>query len=393
MASSIKKLKGYYRDKDLFGIRNHIIVLSSVCCANSIARSIAALDKETIPILHQHGCDLMGEDREQVLRTLVGICNNPNVGGILLVGLGCESTSVNDITRKINPKNKIVRELVIQEIGSYNEIIREAKRKLAEIKDYVLRQKKETFDISNLIVGLECGGSDIFSGLTANPSIGILSDRLVKLSATVILAEVPEMIGAEQVLAERVADEQTKNKLLAKIKRYISLSKEMGSDLTGVNPTPGNVRAGISSIEEKSLGCIEKGGHSKIKEVVDYAVRPSLKGLLVMDTPGNDPESITGMAAGGAQLVIFTTGLGTPLGCPVAPIIKVSSNSQIFNHMQDFIDIDAGRAIKGYKLEQIADELFNLMVEVCNGRKTKSEVWAKTNGFNEFSINRIGPTF
>ena len=264
-----KKLKGYRREKDVFGIRNHIIVVSSVCCANSIARSIVALDKKAVPILHQHGCNHMGDDREQVLRTLVGICNNPNVGGILLVGLGCENISVNDISEKIKRKNKIVRKLIIQKTGSYNRIIREAKRKLAEIKDYVSRQKKEIFGISNLIVGLECGGSDVFSGLTANPTLGILSDKLVKLSATVILSEIPEMIGAEEVLAKRIANAPTENKLRAKIKRYISLSKAQGCDLTGVNPTPGNIKSGITSIEEKSLGCIEKGGHSQVKEVVD----------------------------------------------------------------------------------------------------------------------------
>ena len=383
------KIKGYKRNNNSFGIRNHIIVMSSVCCANCVVEQIALLDDDVIPITHQHGCNHLGEDRTQVLNTLVGICNNTNVGGILLVGLGCENITVEDISKKIKCGNKIVRKLVIQSIGKKDSIFAQAKEYINEIKEFVSKQEKEEFDISELIIGLECGGSDTFSGITANPTVGIVSDKLVAMGATVILSEIVEMIGAENVLADKIKDKAIKERLFARIKSYVDVSKEMGYDISGVNPTPGNIKSGISSIEEKSLGCVAKAGHSEIKEFVKYAHSPRSKGLVVMDTPGNDPESVTGMVAGGAQIILFTTGLGTPLGNPIVPVIKISSNSKIYEHMRSFIDIDAGKIVEGTKIEDISEEIFEFLVQVCNGKQTASEI----NKCREFSINRRGITF
>lgn len=382
-------LKGYRRSDGLFGIRNHIVVMSSVSCANSVVEQIAKTDADIVPITHQHGCTHMGADTEQVLRTLAGTCNNPNVGGVLLVGLGCETISVNDIASRMDCGGKLVKTLLIQEIGEKQKITCAARNGLRQIKDFVSKQQRSDFDIRNLTVGLECGGSDPFSGITANPAVGIVSNRLVDLGATVVLSEIPEMIGAEACLESRIPYETVRQKLFTRIKDYVRFAKEAGGDLRGCNPGPGNIRAGLSSIEEKSLGCIIKGGRSKINEFVEYARRPTCKGLVVMDTPGNDPESVTGMIAGGANLVLFTTGIGTPVGNPVAPVIKISSNTGMYQRMGDFIDIDAGKIIKGARTDAVADEIFEFLLDVCNGRQTAAEV----NHCREFAINRIGPSF
>ena len=383
------KLKGYRRSDSLFGIRNHIVVMSSVSCANSVVERIAKTDTDIIPITHQHGCTHMGADTEQVLRTLSGTCNNPNVGGVLLVGLGCESVSVNDIASRADGDGKPVKTLLIQEVGEIQKIMDTARDSLRRIKDFVSKQQRSEFDIRHLTVGLECGGSDPFSGITANPAVGLVSDRLVELGATVILSEIPEMIGAEASLESRTPDETVRGSLLRRIKDYVQLAKDAGGDLRGCNPAPGNIKAGLSTIEEKSLGSIIKGGRSSINEFVEYARRPKCKGLVVMDTPGNDPESVTGMVAGGANLVLFTTGTGTPIGNPVAPVIKISSNTGMYQRMGDFVDIDAGKIIKGTRVDALADKIFEFLLDVCNGRHTAAE----ENNCREFAINRIGPSF
>jgi len=381
-------INAYRRSADSVGIRNHIVVMSSVSCANSFVERIALADDDVIPITHQHGCAHHAEDTEQILRTLSGTCSNPNVGGVLLVGLGCETTGAEDIAARIPAHNRIVKTLVIQQVGKISRIMELAVESLRQMKDFVKRQRHEECDIAALKVGLKCGGSDPFSGITANPAVGLVSDRLVRLGATTILAEIPEMIGAEAPLAPRIPDEAVRRKLLSRIAEYAQMARHVGGE-GRVNLSPGNIRAGLSSPAEKSLGCIAKGGHSEIREFVAYAEVPKSKGLVVMDTPGYDCESVSGMVAGGANLVLFTTGLGTPLGNPVAPVIKISSNTRTYRKMREFTDIDAGRIIRGAKMEEVADEIFDFLVEVCNGRQTASEI----NRCREFAINRIGPTF
>ena len=383
------KLKGYRRSDGLFGIRNHVVVMSTVTCANSVVEQIARVDTDIIPITHQHGCTHMGADTAQVLRTLSGTCDNPNVGGVLLVGLGCETVNATAIASRLDRSGKRVETLVIQEIGDVRKILETARESLGQIKEFVSKQHRSDFDVSALTVGLECGGSDPFSGITANPAVGLVSDRLVELGATVILSEIPEMIGAEAPLESRIPDDAIRQKLLARIKDYVQMASDAGGDLRGCNPSPGNIKAGLSTIEEKSLGCIVKGGHSDINELVEYAGRPRGKGLVVMDTPGNDPESVTGMVAGGAHLVLFTTGVGTPLGNPVTPVVKISSNTRMYRRMSNFIDIDAGKVIAGGRVETVADEIFEFLLDVCNGTQTATEI----NNCREFAVNRIGPTF
>lgn len=383
------RLKGYKRSDNIFGIRNHVVVMSTVSCANFVVERVARTDGDIIPITHQHGCTHMGADTEQVLRTLSGTCGNPNVGGVLLVGLGCETANVDDVASRIDSRGKMLETLVIQDFGDVQRIIEAACENLCRIKTFVSKQKPSDFDVCCLTVGLECGGSDPFSGITANPAVGLISDRLVELGATVILSEIPEMIGAEACLESRIPDEAVRHRLLDRISDYVRMAKDAGGDLRGCNPAPGNIKAGLSTIEEKSLGCIIKGGNSNINEFVDYAARPKCKGLVVMDTPGNDPESVTGMVAGGAHLVLFTTGVGTPIGNPVAPVVKISSNTKMYQRMSDFIDIDTGRIIGGVPVETVADEMFEFVLDVCNGSQTAAEI----NNCREFAVNRIGPTF
>lgn len=383
------KLLGFRRSDHVFGIRNHIVIMPTVHCANPVVRQIANSISGVIPIFHQHGCGHIGDDRQQIIRTLAGISSNPNVGGVLLVGLGCENVEVDKVFARLQKLDRPVEKLVIQSIGDMDELIRIGIEYVSKIKLVVDNQIREEFDLSQLVVGVECGASDSFSGITANPAVGIVSDKLVGLGATVILSEIPELIGAEQLLLKRIANKEHQARLLSKTQHYIDIASSLGRDLLGTNPTPGNIRGGITTIEEKALGGMAKGGSSQVNEVVGYAEAPSQKGLVVMDTPGNDPESLTGMVAGGAHLILFTTGLGTPLGYPIVPIIKISSNSKTFSKMPSFIDLDAGGILNGQSISEVADTIFQLLMDVAGGEKTASEKWS--NG--EIAINRIAPTF
>jgi len=389
MRSNNNKLLGFRRSHNVFGIRNHIIIISTVHCANPVVQQIANSISGVIPISHQHGCTHIGEDREQVVRTLAGICNNPNVGGVLLVGLGCENVKADEVFDRIQKINRPVEKLLIQDVGDIDELIRIGTDYISKIKLVVENQVKEEFDISQLVVGLECGASDSFSGISANPAVGIVCDKLVELGATVILSEIPELIGAKELLLKRIHSEVYQARLLSKIQRYLDIASSFDKNLLGTNPAPGNVRGGITTIEEKALGAAAKGGSSQINEIVEYAEAPGQKGLIIMDTPGNDPESLTGMVAGGAHLIIFTTGLGTPLSYPIAPIIKISSNTETFRKMQSFTDLDAGGILKGQNISGISEAVFQLLIDVTRGRKTASENWVG----GEIAINRIAPTF
>lgn len=384
-----EKPLGFRRSDNVFGIRNHVIIMPTVHCANPVVQRIATSTSGVIPILHQHGCNHLGDDREQVIRTLAGVCNNPNVGGVLLVGLGCENVEVDEVFSRIRKLNRPVRRLLIQDVGDIDELIRLGTEYISEIKSVVEKQLKEEFDISQLVVGLECGASDSFSGISANPAVGMVSDKLVELGATTILSEIPELIGAERLLLKRIANKDHQARLLLKIQRYLDTASSLGEDLVVANPTPGNIRGGVTTIEEKALGAVTKGGNSQINEVVEYAEAPSEKGLIIMDTPGNDAESLTGMVAGGAHLILFSTGLGTPLGHPIVPVIKIASNTKTFEKMSSFTDLDSGSVLQGKDIAEVCDAIFQLLIDVARGRKTISENWSSW----EIAINRIAPTF
>ncbi|MDW7674419.1 MAG: UxaA family hydrolase [Bacillota bacterium] len=384
------EFKGYIRENGTVGIRNHLLVISSVVCANTVTQAIGAQVPGAKIITHQHGCTQMGIDKETTLKALAGMGKNPNVGAVLVVGLGCETISTDLIAAEISKTGKTVETVVIQEAGGTLSATSKGVGISQQLLAALSKEERQPASISRITLATECGGSDAYSGLTANPALGVAADKLVELGARVILSETTEFIGAEQVLAKRAADEQIAVDIFRIVKAKEQEALNLKVDLRGANPTPGNIAGGLSTIEEKSLGCIYKGGSSIINEVVAYAVEPTKGGLVIMDTPGNDAESITGMVAGGAQIVVFTTGRGTPLGCPVAPVIKVATNTKTFNNMLENMDINAGNIITGTEtINTVGEEILREIIEVANGKLTKAEILNHC----EFSLSRIAPTF
>jgi altronate dehydratase large subunit len=343
-----------------------------------------------VAIPHEHGCCQVGRDHEQTVRTLAGFGRNPNVAAVLVVSLGCEGVQFDQLAPRIESTGKPVAHVGIQKAGGEAAAIRAGLRILEELKRGADEARRVECDLAEIILGLECGGSDATSGIAANPAIGVASDLLVEAGGTSILSETTELIGAEHVLARRAASPDVARKLIGIVKQTEDRALAMGADLRGSQPTPGNIAGGITTIEEKSLGCIHKAGQARVEDVIAYSEEPSGTGLYMMDTPGQDIESITGMVAGGAQVAVFSTGRGTPTGCAIAPVIKVTGNAETWRRMADCLDINAGRIIEeGAAVEAVGREIFGEIVAVCNGRLTRAEV----GGHREFSITRIGPTF
>ena len=386
------KIMGYKRENGTFGIRNHLLILPTSVCSSDTAERIAALVPGAVAIPHQHGCCQVGADYLQTVRTLVGFGKNPNVGAVLVVSLGCEGIQPEIVANKIRESKKPVETVVIQECGGTLGCIAKGAEIAAKMLKEITAQSKTAFDISELVLGLECGGSDPTSGIAGNPSVGVVSDKLIKLGGTSILSETTELIGAEHLVAARCVTRELAEKLTAMVKRVEDKSKRYGVDLRGTQPTPGNIAGGLTTIEEKSLGCIHKAGRSPVIGVLEYAeaIDPKKHGLYFMDTPGEDIDSITGMIAGGAQLILFTTGRGTPTGSPIAPVIKITGNPETYEKMATNIDINAGKIItEGKSVNKMSEEIFDKMLAVANGERSKAEAL----GHQEFGIYRIGDTF
>lgn len=381
--------QGYRRANGTVGVRNHVLVLPSVMCANHVVDRIGRALPEVITVGHPTGCAQVGADFEQTKRTMAGFAANPNVAAVLVVGLGCETNESKALSAEIAARGQRVEVLGIQETGGTSATIARGVEIARGLLTEAARWERTTAPLSALIVGTECGGSDGFSGITANPALGYASDRIVAEGGTVILAELPELVGAEHLLAAR-ASAPVAEKLYELIERVEARARAMHVDMRYGNPTQGNIAGGLTTIEEKSLGAAYKGGSTPLNEVIEYAERPSARGLVVMDTPGQDIEQLTGMVAGGAQVVVFTTGRGTPTGSPIAPVIKVATNSPLFERMRENMDVDAGAVLAGTRtLEQVGDEIFDWIVAAANGREPAAEAL----GFRDFAINRIGPSF
>jgi altronate dehydratase large subunit len=366
-----------------------VAVISTVICANGVVNAICKAAPAAKAITHTEGCGRGLTDIAIASRTLIGLGRNPNVGAVLVVGLGCEFIKAQQVAEGIKSAGKPVAFLVIQEEGGTRKTtdkgLEIARQFLADLQ----KQKREERDWNQLTVGLECGGSDALSGVTANPLTGMVSDWLVSQGATVILAETTEMIGAENVLARRAATPQIASKIVKLIQDQKQLTQDLLGPLAGLVISPGNIEGGLSSIAEKSLGCVIKAGSSPVNELVAYANPPSQRGLVIMDTPGSDIFQLTGMAAGGAQLIIFTTGRGTPAGCPLAPVIKVASNTETFNKMRDDMDVNAGRLLEGASMEEASQDLIQLAKRVAEGEPTKAEI----NEQDLLAIHTTGPAF
>jgi altronate dehydratase large subunit len=381
--------QGWRRADGCMGIRNHCLVLSTVACAAGVVREVGRRLPNVVAVEHAHGCGRGGPDLGLQIKTLAGLVQNPNVGAAVLVGLGCEVVSAALLKGVLARSGKPLETVVIQEVGGSRKAADQAealaRRLLGELES--LPRGKGT--AADLTVGLECGGSDTFSGLTANPAVGKAADRLVGLGGTAILAETTEMIGALGPLLKSAGSQEVAAKLRANVDRQEARTREILGPLAGTVLAPGNVESGLTTIAEKSLGCIAKGGSSPIREVVDYGDRPSSKGLVVMDTPGYDIESLAGMAAAGAQVILFTTGRGTPVGFPAVPVIKISSNSQLFETMPDDIDLDAGSILAGKSIGEVGEQILDLLLRVARGEKTRAEI----NGQAVFAIAQEGPAF
>lgn len=385
------KFMGYRRPDGTVGVRNHVLVMPTVICANRVARGIAQSVPGTVWFEHQHGCSQIGKDAERTANLLIGHGIHPNVYGVVVVGLGCETVRAQDVAAAIKkqcPYKPVHCVLIQDEGGSFKAIAAGASAASAMLQaaSEVTRQE---VDAAELILGTECGGSDACSGLSANPALGVVSDMLVDAGGTVILAETPELIGAEHLVAARAVNEQVAARCFEVIKRREDEAKAMGVDMRGGNPAPGNIEGGLTTIEEKSLGCVHKAGTRPLQAVIEFGEKITGKGLIWMDTPGNDIEQLSGMVAGGCQIVIFTTGRGTATGSPIAPTIKVASNSAMFEKMRDNLDVNAGTIITGEEtVEEVGKRLFAEMLRVASGKLTKAEIL----GQNDFSISRIGPT-
>jgi altronate dehydratase large subunit len=323
-----------------------------------------------------------------MVRALTGYCVNPNVGAVLLVSLGCEELTPALLAPGLMQAQQRYEILVIQEEGGTTAAVAKGKQLAAQLVDAVANDQRELVDVSRLTVGVKCGGSDALSGLTANPATGEMADLLVGAGGRVLMTEVPEMIGAEHVLAQRAADADVRERIVQVVQKMEDSILATGVDVRGSEPSPGNIEGGLTTLEEKSLGAILKGGTSPIRQVVAYAEAPTQPGLIVMDGPALDAVSVTGMLAAGAQMVVFTTGRGTPVGAAIAPVVKVATNSALFHAMADNMDVNAGQVLDdGISLADMGHKIFEEVIAVASGKLTRSEVL----GHHEFAVHSIGP--
>jgi len=384
------EFQGYRRPNGKVGVRNYVLVIPSVVCSQGAAEAISRNLKGVVYLPNVFGCAQVGADREQTKRTLVGFGTNPNVFSVLIVGNGCENLPAKELAEAIAPSGKRVEYIEIQEVGGTKKTIARGKKIVKEMLAEAATVKREPIPVSELILGTECGGSDYTSGLASNPALGAASDLLVEAGGTVILSETTELIGAEHLLARRARTPEIGQKVLDLIAWWEKEAIATGQDIRGANPAPGNIAGGITTIEEKSLGCIYKGGTTTLEEVINYAFPPTKKGLVLMDTPGHDIDQLTGMMAGGAQIAVFTTGRGTPTGSPIAPVIKITGNALTARKMKDNIDLDVSGILKGKEtVKEAGRRIFEEIISVASGKLTKAEKL----GQRDFCIFKIGLNF
>jgi altronate dehydratase large subunit len=383
------KFLGYRRDNGGVGVRNHVLVFPTVICAAGVAESISREVPGTVYVGHQHGCGHLGEEREHMIRAMTGTCSNPNVAGVLLVGLGCEMLTAELLGEKLRAVGQRVETITTQAMEGTADAVSKGKELAQKLLKEAEAVQRQPVDASELMVAAKCGASDTLSGLTANPATGLACDLLIAEGGSAIFTETPELLGAEHVLAKRAADEDVRARIWEITSRTENRIKALGLDVREAEPGPGNIEAGLTTLAEKTLGAIRKGGTTPIVEVVEYAQKPSKKGLAIMDGPAHDVVSVTGMVASGAQVVVFTTGLGTPVGSPIAPVMKVSSNSALYERWKDNIDVNAGAMLDGEEtLQGMGERIFQEILEVASGKLTRAEIL----GHREFAIHTINPT-
>ena len=392
---------GYKRADGRVGTRNYVAVVAASNCAAYTSELIAeSFAGEAIPdnfdgvvaFPHGEGCaQSIGPDTEQLQRTLEGVLDHPNVSAALILGLGCEVNQIDHyLGRAANGAARTpatLQGLTLQESGGTRGALAAARKQIRFFIDRAAEEKRTEVSASKIVLGLNCGGSDSFSGITANPALGYCCDLIVDQGGTVVLAETTEIFGAEHLLTARARSPEIARKLVGYVDRYKSYLRQFGSSFDD-NPSPGNKEGGLTNILEKSLGAVAKAGTSTLEEVIDYAERIQTPGFVFMNTPGYDPVSITGLAAGGVNLIAFTTGRGSAIGFPSIPVLKIASNSNTYQRMTDNMDINAGKIADGKaSLADIGQEIFDILLRVASGEKTRAEQL----GHHEFAPWRIGP--
>lgn len=363
---------GYPRPDGSVGTRNYVAVIPTVVCAAATARQISENVKGSVPFLHHQGCALTPSDLALVNRTLKNLALNPNIAAAVLVSLGCDPIDIDGIAEGIAKSGKLVEKLVIQDVGGTVATVEKGTRIARQMVSDATRITREEFDASKLMFGAECGGSDTTSGLGSNPAIGAAFDLVVQKGGNAVFSETTEFIGAEHLLAQRAVTPEVGQRITDMVRRYEEMFLEKGVDMRGMNPTKGNIQGGLTSIEEKSLGAISKGGTMPIQEMYEYGERPTKTGLTISDGPGYDAPSLTTLAAAGSTVMFFSTGRGTPLGSPFVPVIKVTANGSTYEKMNDNIDFYVDLARKG-NMGEVGAELYAHALEVASGRQTKAE--------------------
>lgn len=378
---------GYRRAEGRPGIRNHVLILPGCACGSETARIVASQVRGAVNIVFNTGCSDVAANTAMSQKVLTGFACNPNVYGVVIIGLGCETVGHKQLREKIQAMtSKPVVSFGIQEEGGTLKTIEKAVRAAREMAARAGMQQKELFDISELFLGIECGGSDATSGIAANPAVGELSDLLVDYGATSMMSESIEWIGAEHVVAKRAATPKIHNEIIEVCRAYEEHLKAAGQDCRAGQPTPGNKAGGLSTLDEKSLGCIRKGGVRPIREVLEQAARPTQHGAIVMDTAGYDISSVTSMVAGGCQVVIFTTGRGTPTGNAIVPVVKVTANERTYRCMEDNMDVDLSPIVRGEKTaEEMGEELLQEIAAIADGKLTKAEAY----GFSDIAVDHV----
>lgn len=396
---------GYKRPDGRVGTRNYIGVISTVNCSAHTVKEIAHYFTDerladypnidgVIALAHLAGCAVQigGADYVLLQRTLAGIARHVNIGAYIIVGLGCEANQIADLLANyhLNSDGGLTPPaLTIQGVGGIRKTVEAGVEAVEELLPIVNSVERKPQPISELMVALQCGGSDGWSGVTANPLLGMVSDEIVRQGGTTVLAETPEIYGAEHMLTRRAVNQEVGEKLIAQVRWWEDYTKRLGIEIDN-NPSPGNKLGGLTTIYEKSLGAAAKGGTTPLTGVYDYAEPVTARGFTFMDSPGYDPVSVTGQVAGGCNVVLFTTGRGSAFGFKPAPSIKVATNSAMYHHMEEDMDFNAGKVLEGVSMEQAANELLDIVVAVASGQPSKSE--AQGVGESEFNPWNLGGT-
>jgi len=377
---------GYKRTDENYGIRNYVLVISTVQCANTVALNIAS-KTDAIPITHEQGCVEFEDDHKRTELALISAGKNPNVYGVLVVSLGCEQTNLQKVCDEIEINGKHVEKIIIQNEGGSPEAIEKGVKLVKLIQENATKQTKELSPISGLVVGVQCGGSDWTTAISGNSAIGYMTDCIVNNGGTVLMSEVHGFPGSEHIIAKKAISKEVGLDVLSMISELRNeFVEKYGQEIEAVNPTPGNKAGGITTLVEKSMGNIKKMGSSPVQGILKVGDKIPHPGLWILDSRAQGPDSFvtTSFAITGANLTVFSTGRGTPLGSAVMPLIKISGNPKTYNHLNSIMDFNAGRIIDGETIEQVGEDLYNLVLQVASGKETKSEL----NSNFEFTIPR-----